>query len=241
MKLSTISNTNNDQSKNKIQQPMRRPIIHVFTGFRALACLWIFMYHNSVDKNNELALSHTTWITWGGAAGVTLFFCLSGFIMVWTYGDCEFKSTRCYWSFIGRRAARLFPLYYLSLLLSIYDIQYVWRKDTSCTIENWIFILSTLCIVQTFIPYNFGDQLWNASIWSVQTEWFFYLVFPFLLRSIRSLLHTTKISLLSNVTEKKKALKRLYLMWCIVLCISAIPLILPFVLLKDASIVYSRL
>ncbi|CAF0886564.1 unnamed protein product [Adineta steineri] len=218
MEISPTVNTEEDQST-------RRPIIPVFTGFRALACLWIFMLHSTFTKEIE-DIYLLQWMPFGGFAGVVLFFCLSGFVMVWTYGDCEFKSAKCYWSFIGRRAARLFPLYYFSLFLSIYDIRCVWSKDEPCTKTNVIFIVLTLFNVQTWVPYNFGTHLWNKPIWSVQTEWFFYLVFPFLLRLIRYFLNTSQISLLTNRNDKKKALRRLYLMWFLVLCMSVIPL--PF-------------
>ncbi|CAF1465498.1 unnamed protein product [Adineta steineri] len=235
MELSPIVNIEQIQSESEAKQPTRRPLIHVFTGFRALACLWIFMFHSTLNKMDEIVKFHIEWVSWSGAAGVTLFFCLSGFVMVWTYGDCEFKSTKCYWSFIGRRAARLFPLYYFSLLLSIYDIRCVWVKDKSCTREYFILIVSTLLPVRTWIPYRLDFEKWNAAIWSVQTEWFLYLVFPFLLRLIRYLLNTTKISLLSNVNNKTKALIRLYFMWFIVLCISTIPFLFRFTILDHIT------
>ncbi|CAF1174808.1 unnamed protein product [Adineta steineri] len=220
MEISPTVNTEQNQST-------RRPIIHVFTGFRALACLWVFMYHSALTK--ELVKFRLQWMALGGAAGVVLFFCLSGFVMVWTYGDCEFKSAKCYWSFIGRRAARLFPLFYLSLLLSIYDIRCVWSKDEPCTRANVIYIILTLLTVQTWIPYYFSGNLWNDPVWSIQTEWFFYLAFPFLLRLIRYFLNTSQISLITNGNEKKKALKRLYFMWFSVLCTSVIPLSFQFI------------
>ncbi|CAF0976270.1 unnamed protein product [Adineta steineri] len=212
-------------------QSTRRPIIHVFTGFRALACLWVFMSHSTSTK--ELVKFHLYWMPLTGSAGVVLFFCLSGFVMVWTYGDCKFKSAKCYWSFIGRRAARLFPLYYFSLLLSIYDIRCVWSKDKPCTKTNVLYIILTLLTVQTWVPYKFRGNSWNIPVWSVQTEWFFYLVFPFLLRLIRYFLNTSQISLLTNGNEKKKALKRLYFMWFLVLCISVVPLPFQFTPFKE--------
>ncbi|CAF1315250.1 unnamed protein product, partial [Adineta steineri] len=225
MELSSTDNTENVQSENKNKQSIRRPIIHVFTGFRALACLWIFMFHSAIGKMDEMIKFNIVWVPWSASAGVVLFFCLSGFVMIWTYGDCEFKSIKCYWSFIGRRAARLFPLYYFSLFLSINDIKNRWNMNKSGTTVNTIYTVSTLLAVQTWIPYDFDIQFWNDAIWSVQTEWFFYFVFPFLLRLIRYLLNTTKISLLINTNNKKKSLQRLYIMWFVVFCVSIIPLL----------------
>ncbi|CAF4263569.1 unnamed protein product, partial [Adineta steineri] len=37
MELSPIVNIEQVQSESKVKQPTRRPLIHVFTGFRALA------------------------------------------------------------------------------------------------------------------------------------------------------------------------------------------------------------
>ncbi|CAF0824760.1 unnamed protein product [Adineta ricciae] len=236
MELTPTITTEQDELKTNNKQSLCRLIIHVFTGFRALACLWVFIGHCGLKNMDEFVALNIKWVGYAGEAGVAVFFCLSGFIMVWNYGDCEFKSARCYWSFIGRRVSRLFPLYYFSLLLSIYDIRCVWSEGTSCTVSNWIYILSTLLIITTWIPYVLNTERWNFVTWSVQTEWFFYLAFPFLIRLIRYLLNTTRISLLSHVENKKKTLKRLHLMWYVVLCISTIFLLIRLILHDDLTV-----
>ncbi|UJR34787.1 hypothetical protein I4U23_027568 [Adineta vaga] len=236
MELSPTVATEQVPTEINIKKTTRRPLIHVFTGFRALACLWVFILHSGIYSSYEMVKFQIEWIGFAGEAGVAVFFCLSGFVMVWTYGDCEFKSTKCYWSFIGRRAARLFPLYYFALLLSIYNIRCVWSKEETCSTEHWIFIISTLFSIQTWIPYNFPFSSWNIVIWSVQTEWFFYLAFPFLLRLIRYLLNTTQISLLLHSDHKKNALTRLYVLWLLVLCISSSFLVIRLVLHDDLTI-----
>jgi peptidoglycan/LPS O-acetylase OafA/YrhL len=237
MELTGSIITEHDNSKiNNSQQSHRRPSIHVFTGFRALACLWVFAFHRSTHSADEFKTLHIEWIGLTGAAGVALFFCLSGFIMVWVYGDCAFKSSACYWSFVGRRAARLFPLYYLSLIISIDDVRCIWTTNKPCTLLNWVNILLTLLRIRTWIPYNFTDLQWNLVTWSIQTEFFFYLTFPFLLRLIRHLLNTDKISALLDEFHNKNTMKRLYLLWFFVLCVSAVPLVIRLLIHDDLTI-----
>jgi peptidoglycan/LPS O-acetylase OafA/YrhL len=207
----------------------RRPQLDVFTGLRGVASLWVFLFHRAVKSETEVDLLHLEWIGITGQAGVSLFFCLSGFIMVWVYGNCTFKSSACYWSFIGRRMARLLPLYYFSMLLSIYDARCLWSSDKPCTALDWVAILLTIIPVRSWTIFAISDLLWNPVLWSVQTELFFYIVFPVALRFIFYFLKINSISLLSEESYKKKMIPRFCLLWILVSCVSAIPLVVRLV------------
>ncbi|UJR13032.1 hypothetical protein I4U23_000059 [Adineta vaga] len=236
MELSTAVINEHDQAKIFKKQPRRRPVIHVFTGLRALACLWVFAAHRSVEPTAELRTLNIGWLGHAGGAGVAVFFCLSGFIMVWVYSDCEFKSYVCYWSFIGRRVGRLFPLYYLSLAISIYDVKCIWSTDKPCTLVNWTNIVLTFLGIKSWVPYVFTDLIWSVVAWSVQTEFFFYVAFPGVLRLIRYLINIKEISLPLDEQVKRRTMKRLYLLWFLVFFISGIILFIRELTPEDPSI-----
>lgn len=208
-------------------KPKKRRIqIDVFTGFRGIAALWVFLFHRSIKSESEVDEIHLEWVGVTGQSAVALFFCLSGFIMVWVYGNCQFTSYTCYWSFIGRRIARLLPLYYFSMLLSIYDAKCMWSSENPCTALDWTAIAFTIVPIRSWTIFAISDLLWNPPLWSIQTEFFFYMVFPFLLRFARQLLKTDSISHLAQDAHRKKAMLRIGLMWLVTSLISAIPLII---------------
>ena len=221
-----MSSTIVNESPNKTKPKKRRIQIDVFTGFRGISAIWVFLFHRSIKSESEVDIIHLEWIGMTGQVGVALFFALSGFIMVWVYGECRFTSARCYWSFIGRRVARLLPLYYFSMVLSIYDGKCMWNSENPCQGRDWLAIIFTIIPIRSWTIFNISQLLWNPPLWSVQTEFFFYLSFPFLLRLTRYLLKTTSFVLLAEDTHRKQALKRIGIMWIVTSIISAIPIII---------------
>lgn len=121
-----------------------------------------------------------------GYLAVGLFFLLSGFILAYTYeGQIEGASGRT--RFWEARFARIYPVYLLSLVLSY----------TLATSLPFGTRLAVLGMVQAWNPFN-PDMAgaWNYPAWTLSTEAFFYLCFPFVVpwisrRSDRALLWLT--------------------------------------------------
>ncbi len=101
------------------------------------------------------------------------------------------------------------PLYVIGLLLGeeLLDCFRIWSVDKPCTLLNSTNIFLTLLGIRSWIPYHFIDLQWNLITWTIQTEFFFYITFPFLLRFIRYLLNTNKISLLLDEPHNKNTMK----------------------------------
>lgn len=132
---------------------------------------------------------------------VSTFFCLSGFIMMYVYGKCAFKSIQCYGAFIGRRIVRIFPLYYLSLLMTLHaDMPCLLATPISCTWEQKVTVIQYILGIQTWYPVM-STLTWNLAVWSIQTEMFFYFCFPFLCRAIRKILQIDGIEQLGCPTS----------------------------------------
>lgn len=113
-----------------------------------------------------------------GYYAVDAFFVLSGFILTYNYIDQQELNKR---KFFVARFARIYPLYFLSLILAFPLFAYfIYSTDFS----HWMSIvgftgISTFAMVQTFNPFWLGH--FNPPSWSLSVEMVFYLIFPFIL------------------------------------------------------------
>jgi peptidoglycan/LPS O-acetylase OafA/YrhL len=156
------------------------PKLKALTALRFFAALHVILFHMRVIG----ILPAGPWwyenFAGVGYIGVNLFFVLSGFILVYTYGR-EGVSPGRFWR---ARFARIYPAYLLSLLLSApffffavrhLDIPFLaWSRQhlaAACAL--------TVCLLQSWFPQ--AALTWNAVCWSLSVEAFFYLVFPILL------------------------------------------------------------
>ncbi len=114
-----------------------------------------------------------------GYSGVTFFFMLSGFILAYNYRDADFANTAIRRRFFLARLARIVPVYLLSLLLAL---PFFWRVliDMPPSALRGLFaaggVLAPLGL-QSWVPG--AACALNCPSWSISTEFFFYLLFPF--------------------------------------------------------------
>jgi len=114
-----------------------------------------------------------------GYLGVSFFFVLSGFILVYTYADRPFRA-REFWQ---ARFARIYPAYASSLLIALPMFLWflihlnfpflAWTKDH----------LSLACLMVATLTQSWVPQIasaWNPVAWSLAVEAFFYACFPLL-------------------------------------------------------------
>jgi peptidoglycan/LPS O-acetylase OafA/YrhL len=104
---------------------------------------------------------------------MSLFFTLSGFVMQYNYGrrfacDGIIAASK---SFLLARFARLYPLYFVGLILSVSTI------PGSEFFQNMLVAISCLSLTQTwFNVHGATGDLIGAS-WSISTEFGLYLLF----------------------------------------------------------------
>lgn len=135
-----------------------------FTRFLAAISIVVFHYgQKSFLFNND----YVSFIFKQADLGVSYFFTLSGFVMIIAYG--KFNKID-FLSFIKNRLARIFPLYFLAILIIILN-----RHFINFSIFE---ILLNLLFFQTWIP-GFARSLYGPN-WSLSVEFFFYLLFPIL-------------------------------------------------------------
>jgi peptidoglycan/LPS O-acetylase OafA/YrhL len=137
--------------------------------------VWILL-HNSAREGDPDILA--AWMVLSGSTAVSAFFCLSGFIMVYNYGSHAFDSRTCYLSFLGKRYARLMPLYWLSQLLAVGAVVQTARSEG---VNEWsvMHYIATVLGINTWLPWpnipanggiRRGTVIFNAALWTIQTE-----------------------------------------------------------------------
>lgn len=120
-----------------------------------------------------------------GWLGVDLFFVLSGFliteILLQTVGDKSYLK-----NFYVRRTLRIFPLYYLVLIISIFILPKVptLHDNLDYYVQNqvwlWTYLQNWLFIIKKPEDTNFLVHLWSLAV-----EEQFYLVWPWVILWIR--------------------------------------------------------
>lgn len=138
--------------------------IRTLQGARFLFVAFIYLSH-CVTPNVS------TPFDFGGDIGVSFFFILSGFVMSWGYGPSvsrgEFSTRSYFWHHFWR----LYPLHVLLFALMLALDSRLGHK------YDWVQTLSTLFLVQSWIPSNHTLYNINAVSWFLCDTLFFYLIF----------------------------------------------------------------
>lgn len=103
-----------------------------------------------------------------GAFGVDIFFCISGFMMMFS----THKDTR---HFLGKRLIRILPLYY-AMSLGTFLLLVLFPGMFEQSRANPVFLLKSLL----FLPFDIGGGVLQPLMrigWTVNCEIFFYLLF----------------------------------------------------------------
>lgn len=158
--------TSNDQVRIMIKNGRK---IDTLTSLRFIAAMMVIFMHSNGTLQYSLFLS-----SFNLSQGVSLFFVLSGFIMVYVYPELSKENVL---AFFKSRFARIWPVHIaaLGLILVVIPPQYVqfWG--------NRYHFLTSCFMIGSWIPLNKYFALINIPSWSIGTECFFYLCFPLLI------------------------------------------------------------
>ena len=166
----------------------RRPLLPAVTSLRFLAAFHVALFH----MNEMRVLTGPRWLkTFAGIGyvGVSFFFVLSGFILVYTYAGRNIV-TREFWQ---TRFARIYPAYAFSLLLTLpffYFGAHHLRVPFFYFAEKHFTVAALLVVflLQAWVPA--AALSWNPVAWSLSVEAFFYALFPFALTRFSKLSRT---------------------------------------------------
>jgi peptidoglycan/LPS O-acetylase OafA/YrhL len=167
--------------------------LSVINGLRGYAILGVIYFHLLGVMFNQpgwltinigsFVIMPLTYLS-NGWVGVNLFFILSGFVLYLPYatGNRDFSGKRSILVFLKHRAARLFPLYYIAIIISIIFILH------QTNVQEWAFWKQTL-LMFTF-TFNFTKETFipphNYVLWSLGIEVLFSLIFPLLVMTIKN-------------------------------------------------------
>jgi peptidoglycan/LPS O-acetylase OafA/YrhL len=168
-----------------------RPKIPALTSLRFFAALHVLLFHTRAMG----AVFGPLWfqrLSSIGYTGVSLFFVLSGFILVYTYSGRSVTPQK-FWS---ARFARVYPAYAFALLLTLPIFLYSVTHFREMGLPFGAFQAShakiaaglEILLLQSWVPP--AALSWNAVGWSLSVEAFFYLLFPFLLTRFERLSKT---------------------------------------------------
>ncbi len=161
-----------------VQAAERRPALPALTGLRTLLALIILMFHFTPSglawaRHPALTLYPIVNI---GYVFVSFFFLISGFILSYNYarrpGGVRLAD---FWM---ARLSRLYPVYLLTLLISVPMLTVEWH--TRSRTDFWMGAIATPLLAQGFFPHL--ATFWNVVSWTLSCEIVLYLIFPYLLK-----------------------------------------------------------
>lgn len=142
------------------------------TALRFIAAILLVAYHT---RQTLLGPTATDGLAYD--QGVSFFFVLSGYILALKYPTIDsYKETA---SFLVARFARIWPAY-MAVIFLFFGLTNAWWIPQGAKIP-WITILH-VTMLQCWVPRSSCYFALNAPAWSVSTEFFFYLLFPVLIR-----------------------------------------------------------
>lgn len=160
-----------------------------FDGIRGLAVIAVILTHlhflNLLENYHILLPAFKPLIN--GTAGVQAFFILSGFLITMLLIKEKNKTgSISIRNFFIRRTLRIFPLYFVFLLLSTF----LYFLDNQVT--NPISLIFSWAYIYNFIPKSHYTSFMGHT-WSLAVEEHFYLIWPFVFIFLFRLKFTSRI------------------------------------------------
>lgn len=135
--------------------------LHSLTGLRAVAALVVFASHAALVPATQHLVAQ-------GRIGVSFFFALSGFVLMWSRD--ERQPAHAFW---WNRFARIYPAYIVAWVAAI-------ALTLALGSSNTLFHAVTGGLLLQSWGTSPGSYFaWNAPAWSLSCEVFFYFTFPF--------------------------------------------------------------
>lgn len=181
-------------------------------GIRAIAALMVMFYHFFQHLSSDnFVFNVFKKISIIGQTGVSLFFVLSGFlitrILLFNKTSDKYFST-----FYIRRALRIFPLYYLFLILFYYVAPLIVdlpKSSFSTQFYYWIYLQN---FANTFNWLSYGPP----HFWSLAVEEHFYLFWPLIIyyldnkKVVFTILLLLVVALLTRIYLNSQSLEVFY-------------------------------
>jgi len=155
---------------------------------RGIAATLVVLSHTLTDMfPADFNTANQGWLTTTGAAGVDLFFVVSGFIILYVSFPAQSAPLKP-GLFLFRRATRIYPLYWICVLAAVALLVVGFVPSKTLTAGSFIKSLLLVPIPEPLIGVS----------WTLSYEVFFYLIFAatlvFRSRAVSALLSTVVIT-----------------------------------------------
>ena len=175
---------------NTTLDPSPKTRFYALDALRGIAALAVMFYHYT--QHNGLNWLHGAWVA------VDIFFILSGFVLMHSYGK-KFLQGMTFRDFFISRIARLGPMYLVGLILGIVAAIMAYVSDT--TESPPFYAIATTSTLNLFLLPYFNSQTWpfgdesiygtvfplNDPSWSLFFEMFVNIVFFYCLTQFKSI------------------------------------------------------
>jgi len=158
-----------------VEQPeeiIRPPRLDALTGLRCFAAIDIVLFHFS----NPKWFGFLAPVINSGYAAVSYFILLSGFVLAYNHGSRARAGKLSKVRFWKSRLTRIYPIYFLSLLLSWNVVHLEYSAHTHAMF--WTGMALTPLLLQGWIPSI--STFLNTPAWTMSAEWFLYFLFPWM-------------------------------------------------------------
>lgn len=138
---------------------------------RFIFCILILIYH-FFESTGKLHFYY------GGDAGVTFFFILSGFVLSIGCGPSVANGTFHYVQFLRKRLAKIYPLHLVTFIIALCMSFVAGVKFNIIKTFLHVFMLQEFTLSEDMLRYGTGLS------WFLGALFFCYLLFPFLYRQL---------------------------------------------------------
>lgn len=155
----------------EVTKPAR---LNALTGLRCFAAINIVLFHFS----NPKWFGFMAPVVDAGYVSVSYFILLSGFVLGYNYNARARAGELDRVRFWEARFTRIYPIYLLSLILSVGTLAREYGSHTHAMF--WTGVVLTPLLLQGFIPAV--ATFMNTPAWTMSAEAFYYVIFPWLAR-----------------------------------------------------------
>ena len=149
----------------------RKPApLKALTGLRCFAALNIVFFHFS----NPQWFGFLAPVVNAGFISVSYFILLSGFVLAYNYAERARNGELDRKRFWEARFTRIYPIYFLSLLLSLNLLRSNYQTHTHAMF--WTGVVLTPLLLQGFVPAV--ATFLNTPAWTMSAEAAYYVIFP---------------------------------------------------------------
>lgn len=162
-------------------------------GLRGIAALYVVLTHfgSMIDPSHLDGRPSTApaWLQaiihpfWYGHLAVAAFIVLSGYCLQTSLFGGRDGRIHKYGKFYARRAKRILPPYYATLVFSVLVSIYITSKQPGMPFTQYVPVTNENVLSHVFMVQNFSpDWMYklNGVLWSISIEWQLYLLFPVL-------------------------------------------------------------